>query len=72
MEGRHVDVEDSVKTMLAECREQIDLKNSAGAIEDVMKWFKEFKEEQCASLKLSAYWEEYNAMVNRLLHFPSK
>ena len=34
-----------------------------------MKWFKEFKEEQCASSKLFAYWEEYNAMVNVLLHF---
>ena len=33
VEGRRVDVEDSVKTMLAECREQIDLKNSARAIE---------------------------------------
>ena len=55
------------------------LKNSAKAIEkfgslqeelkDVMKQFKEFKEEQCASSKLFAYWEEYNAMVNLLLHF---
>ena len=78
-EGRLVHVEDSVKTMLAECRQQIDSKNSARAIEkfgilqeelkDVMKWFKEFKEEQCASSKLFTYWEEYNAMVNLLLHF---
>ena len=80
-EGRLVDVEDSVKTRLAECREQIGSKKSARAIEkfgslqeelkDVMKWFKEFKEEQCASLKLFVYWEKYNAMVNLhvLLHF---
>ena len=32
-EGRLVDVDDSVKTRLAECREQIDLKNSARTIE---------------------------------------
>ena len=48
-------MEDSVKSRLAECREQIGSKNSAYAIEkfgslqeelkDVMKWFKEFKEE---------------------------
>ena len=68
-----------MKTRLAECREQIDLKNSARTIEkfgslqeelkDVMKWFKKFKEEQCASSKLFAYWEEYNTMVNLLLPF---
>ena len=78
-EGRLADVEDSVKTRLAECREQIGSKNSARTIEkfgslqeelkDVMKWFKKFKEEQCASSKLFAYWEEYNGMVNLLLHF---
>lgn len=68
-----------MKTMLAECRQQLDSKNSARAIEkfgilqeelkDVMKWFKDFKEEQCALSKLFTYWEEYNAMVNLLLHF---
>ena len=78
-EERLVDVEDSVKTRLSECREQIGSKNSARAIEkfgslqeelkDVMKWFKEFKEEQSASSKLFVYWEEYNAIVNLLLHF---
>ena len=78
-EGRLVDVDDSVKTRLAECREQIDLKNSVRTItkfgslqeelKEVMKWFKKFKEEQCASSKLFAYWEGYNAMVNLLLHF---
>ena len=79
MEGGLVDVEDSVKTKLTECRQQIGSKNSARAIEkfgslqeqlkDIMKQFKEFKEEQCTSLKLFSYWEEYNAMVNLLLLF---
>ena len=68
-----------MKTKLAECRKQIGSQNRARAIdkfgslqeelENVMKWVKEFKEEQCASSKLFAYWEEYNAMVNLLLHF---
>ena len=79
MERRRVDVEDSVKTMFTECRQQIDSKNSAKTTEkfgilqeelkDVMKWFKEFKEEQCTSSKLFTYWEEYNAMVDLFLHF---
>ena len=33
MEGRLSDVKDSVKTKLAECRQQIGSKNSARAIE---------------------------------------
>lgn len=74
-EGRLLHVDDSVKTKLAECRAQIGTRaiekfeSLQEELKDAMKQFKEFKEEQRASSKLFAYWEEYNAMVDLLLHF---